>query len=431
MSCQKEELAEPPLTEAGKEATITFTLQPDETEIVEMNSKALNPEREKYLRNAEIFCYDNRTERCVWVYLSGTNTHKFNLTEGSWDIYVIGNHETRLGTIPRSQLENTTKTIITEADLEKYDCLPMKGKVTVNVTGNMRVPIVLTRIVAKIEVSTTVATAVSSKIRLKSIRLVDAPSSCTYFKTNCPISGMISYPERSCTNGSTTSFYMLENCQGTNNAISDQKYKGRENAPTNSSYLHIKAETNDELLDYYIYLGANNTTDFNVSGNKNYVITINIQGVNQADWRVDVTYIPKNVEVSITQADRSVIAYWPNLFYVGSDETLEITVKLSQPSKYNLTIPITGAILLEGVYSISPDENFFPNPSITIPAGTTTVYKSFYAELRNGWDSALFYSDCLITKFIKDPSDINNYIYVSGYFPTTLVSQKFSGDYPQ
>lgn len=272
MSCQKEELAEPPLRGSGKEATITFTLQPDQTDVVEMNSKALNPEREKYLRNAEIFCYDNKTDRCTWVWASGTNTVKLNLTEGSWDIYVLGNHEDRLETMPRSELERITKEITSEADLEKYSCLPMRGKITLEVTGNMRVPIVLTRIVAKVDVSITVAAAVSAEIRLQSIQLVNAPSSCTYFKTNSPTSGMISYSERVCTNGTATSFYMLENCQGTNNAISDQKYKGRDNAPANSSYLHVKAETDDALLDYYIYLGANNTTDFNVVGNKNYVI---------------------------------------------------------------------------------------------------------------------------------------------------------------
>lgn len=107
MSCQKEELAEPPLTGEGKEATITFTLQPDETEVVDMKSKILNPEREKYLRNAEIFCYDNKTDRCTWVWVSGANTVKLNLTEGSWDIYVIANHDKKLGSISRSQAENS------------------------------------------------------------------------------------------------------------------------------------------------------------------------------------------------------------------------------------------------------------------------------------------------------------------------------------
>lgn len=322
MSCQKEELAEPPLRESGKEATITFTLQPDQTDVVEMNSKALNPEREKYLRNAEIFCYDNKTDRCTWVWASGTNTVKLNLTEGSWDIYVLGNHEDRLETMPRSELERITKEITSEADLEKYSCLPMRGKITLEVTGNMRVPIVLTRIVAKIEVSTTVSAAVSAEIRLQSIQLVNAPSSCTYFKTNSPTSGMISYSERVCTNGTATSFYMLENCQGTNNDISDQKYKGRENAPKNSTYLHIKAETNDKQLDYYIYLGANNTTDFNVSGNKNYVITVNIQGVNDADWRVDATTLT--------------LSPFNDSYYLGdiASSTLKLSCTESRDNKY-------------------------------------------------------------------------------------------------
>lgn len=286
MGCQKEELTEPPLTEVGKESTITLTLQPDETEVVEMNSRALNPEREKYLRNAEIFCYDNKTDRCRWVWVTGTNMVKLNLTEGSWDIYVLGNHEDKLETMPRSELERITKKITSEADLEKYSCLPMRGKVTIDVTGNMRVPIVLTRIVAKVDVSVTVSAAMSAEIRLQSIQLVNVPSNCTYFKTNSPTSAMISYPERSCTNGSTTSFYMLENSQGRVSGITEQHQKNSQNAPLFATYLRIRAIRGAKILDYAIYLGENNTDDFNMRANTSHIMNIIIKNDNEADVRI-------------------------------------------------------------------------------------------------------------------------------------------------
>ncbi|MEG1612390.1 MAG: DUF4906 domain-containing protein [Alistipes sp.] len=437
MSCQKEEMVEPPLINENKEATITFSLQPNESEVVEMKTKALTPEQERYLRNAEIFCYDNKTGRSTWAYVSGTNTIKLNLTTGSWDIYVLGNHENRLGQISRSELERVMKTITSEADLEKYSCLPMSGKITLEVTGHMRVPIILTRIVAKVNVKINVASHVADKITLSSIRLVNAPKSCRYFGANTPTIGFLSYAERNCKSGQYVSFYLFENRQGVNSSISNQKYKSRENAPANASYLHIKGRTTDKLLDYYIYLGENNTTDFNVIGNRNYTIVVNITGLSQTDWRVEVTD-PVKIYVSITQADRSTLTYWPdfNQPIVGSDNSLVVTVNLSQPSQWDLVIPINGVMCFNNEHSVIIDEMvdgfFFPNAKITVPAGATRTTVKFYLELRvsKGHSATLFFNECTNIRFEPDPKDLNFYFYTSGYFHVTNVLSQTIAQYP-
>ncbi len=175
----------------------------------------------------------------------------------------------------------------------------MRGKITLDVTGNVRVPIVLTRIVAKLDVSVTVAAAVSSEIRLQSIQLVNAPSSCTYFKTNSPTSAMISYPERACTNGTNASFYILENSQGRVSGITEQSQKNSQNAPAFATYLRIRAIRGAKILDYSVYLGENNTDDFNMRANTSHIMNIMIKNDNEADVRISSYTIDVQSEIEV------------------------------------------------------------------------------------------------------------------------------------
>lgn len=429
-SCQKDDLTE--LPSEDNESAITFNLQSDNIDVVQ--TRTLTPEREKYIREANIYCFNTITGKCQWVYMTGTTTVKMKLSEGVWDVYVTANNG-RFQTDNRAEVENISPTIAAEADLERYDVLPMKAKTTITVSGNIQVPITLTRIVAKVEVSVTVASALRDKIHLQNISLKNVPSGCTYFKSNAPVSGMIDYADRTCTNGTATSFYMLENCQGTNNAISDQRYKGRDNAPKNASYLHIKAATDDKLLDYYIYLGANNTTDFNVAGNKNYVVKINITGINETDWRVEVGDLTK-ITVKITQADRTTVNYRVDGKFIASDNTLDVAVELSKPSLWDITIPIQGVLFLFDDRVIIPENDvakqFFPNARITIPAGSTKVMQRFYVELRENRDTftSLFFNECTITRFITHPMDRTAYSYVSGFFGVRNIKSQIVDGYP-
>lgn len=425
--CQKEDIAELPSGSEDRESVVTFNLFSENIDVIQ--TKALTPERERCIQEANIYCFNTVTGKCQWVYMTGTTAVNMKLTEGIWDVYVTANNG-RFQTDNRAEVEKITHTIVSESDLEKNNVLPMQTKTRITVRGNMKVPITLTRIVAKVNVSVTVAAALRAKIRLQSISLKNVPGNCTYFKNNTPTSGMINYSERSCTNGTATSFYMLENCQGTNNAISDQRYKGRENAPKSASYLHIKAATDDELLDYYIYLGANNTTDFNVEGNKNYVVNINITGINETDWRVSVVEIPKNISVSLTCAHYKETVYLPvepgvGTVHAGADRDITVTVNLSRPSRRNVRIGVLGAIYIDGIPNLYIDynatsgagERLWPTDYlVTIPAGSTSATKQLSKlKFRQGGIMAGFPSPshCLIREVVKESGDVNNYLITS------------------
>ena len=80
--------------------------------------------------------------------------------------------------------------------------------------------------------------------------------------------------------------YLLPNMQGMVAAITDQRQKNPENAPANASYLLIRAVRGSKILAYYIYLGGNNTSDFNVRANTHYRLNISILGDSEVDTRI-------------------------------------------------------------------------------------------------------------------------------------------------
>ena len=59
-------------------------------------------------------------------------------------------------------------------------------------------------------------------------------------------------------------FYVPENLQGVHASITDQKDKNPANAPAGATYLFIQGTTYGRQVAYYIYLGGNNTGDFNI-----------------------------------------------------------------------------------------------------------------------------------------------------------------------
>lgn len=74
--------------------------------------------------------------------------------------------------------------------------------------------------------------------------------------------------------------------QGTVPSITDQRAKNADNAPENASYLLIRAVRGAKALAYYVYLGENNTSDFNVRANTHYRFNISILGDSEVDTRV-------------------------------------------------------------------------------------------------------------------------------------------------
>ena len=75
-------------------------------------------------------------------------------------------------------------------------------------------------------------------------------------------------------------FYMPENLRATVPSITHQYSKNKDNAPKNATYLHLRmrwnVSTNVQVHDYYVYLGENNTDNFNIRRNSRVTYDISL-----------------------------------------------------------------------------------------------------------------------------------------------------------
>jgi hypothetical protein len=83
-------------------------------------------------------------------------------------------------------------------------------------------------------------------------------------------------------------FYMYENRRGVNSTIASQNQKTQYNAPSDSAtYVLINGEALGYKAVWRVYLGADNTTNFNIKRNYKYIYNIKLK-CNEADSRVTV-----------------------------------------------------------------------------------------------------------------------------------------------
>ena len=215
-------------------------------------------------------------------------TLRFECLPGDYRMRIAANMGRDLG-------ENPASEDFTVSHADEYDVLPMayEGDITIipSADGMLTLPAVeVQRCVSKISYHITVTPAVAD-IELRSVQLFSVPRFVSVFDmaaapsddpddyTDCPeveLSGQQAAGD----------CYLLPNMQGMVAAITDQRQKNPENAPANASYLLIRAVRGSKILAYYIYLGGNNTSDFNVRANTHYRLNISILGDSEVDTRI-------------------------------------------------------------------------------------------------------------------------------------------------
>jgi len=150
------------------------------------------------------------------------------------------------------------------------------------------------------------------RLKITSVQTKNVPNESSYKAINLnttltnPLS-LINYSQISGTNAGTgtgesysiggyngyITFYIPENVAGINSYANSQELKSQY-APSTATYLEIKGEGigNDgrlnEYLTFRLYLGNNNTDNFNVNINTHYTINLTFRGVDIVDSRLDV-----------------------------------------------------------------------------------------------------------------------------------------------
>lgn len=170
----------------------------------------------------------------------------------------------------------------------------MTGEVRADILTPMQeIGIAVRRRTARIAYNVTVAQpAIETGIRIESVQLCNEPDAAPLYddaEHKPEDAGYHATEERPAEAGGTTAtgtFYMLPNRQGTVPHITSQEQKNRANAPENAAYLRIRGTKADTALEYLVYLGANNTTDFNVSTNEAHTYDVTIWSDTRTDTRI-------------------------------------------------------------------------------------------------------------------------------------------------
>ena len=240
---------------------------------------------EAMIRDLNLYLCDDNGKIILHRYQTSA-TLRFECLPGSYRIRIAANMGRDLG-------ENPASEDFTVSHADEYDVLPMSYEGDVAITsssgGVLALPAVeVQRCVAKVSYNISVEPA---DIELCSVQLLSVPRSVSVFDMAAAPSDdpddYMECPEVKLSGQQATgNSYLLPNRQGTVSSITDQRQKNPDNAPANASYLLIRAVRGSKVLAYYIYLGGNNTSDFNVRANCHYRLNISILGDKEVDTRI-------------------------------------------------------------------------------------------------------------------------------------------------
>ena len=131
-----------------------------------------------------------------------------------------------------------------------------------------------------------------------------------------------------------TTFYMFENRRGVNSSIAAQNQKIKANAPDSATYVVINGGVRGYKATWKVYLGANNTTNFNMKRNCSYTYNITLKR-NDVDSRV-----------SVELTTPAIVGGNSNCYMIAPGGSVSIPVERANESP----IAIDGSVLYNGTY---------------------------------------------------------------------------------
>lgn len=244
---------------------------------------------ENAIADVNIYLYSSK-KNYHFYYAENAPSFELQVLPGEYTLCVITNMHKDMGLMSNSLL------IQQKYYIEKMqNDIPMTASMKVRILGAMTLPAIeVTRIAAKITYSIAVDDAVASAIKLRSVQFCNAPSMTVMFGTGSSSTNKTYYYDDVVVDIYndkiyTGDYYMLDNCQGEVNSITDPKDKSPENAPECATYMRILADgENGKILEYIVYLGENSTSNFDVKKNTKHTMNLVIKGENEIDNRVRV-----------------------------------------------------------------------------------------------------------------------------------------------
>ena len=277
-SCIKDEMEECP----SCKDKVRFSLQVRE-EGVQYVTRATD---ERTVRDVNLFLYDPRGMLPDRHFYVESGTVECSVLPGSYETYAVANVHRDMGTMTREQLF-----AVQLPSLTKYVMLPMSGYTTLSVEDRMSAPVItVRRTVAKIICNISIDPAVVYALKLQSVQIMNAAATTMLFEEKQIAKNFITMNSAAIASSelrsATRMFYLLENCQGDVPSITTQQQKCSENAPQGATFVRIKAQKDGLQMTYDVYLGENNTSNFDVRRNSVQTLDIRIKGDNEVDARI-------------------------------------------------------------------------------------------------------------------------------------------------
>lgn len=223
---------------------------------------------ESAIEDVNVFLYGDFNYH--FYFAASTPDLSFEALPGIYKMYIITNIHRDTGELTNDELLAYDVAVESMNDHEK---ISMTAELQFTV-ANSGVPspsvIQVKRCAAKITYSIEVTPAVASAIKLRSVQFCNLPRKIRLFgnKGISSASPGDYYDGEVIQLGNSTNVsdvqYLFENRQGVVETITEQKDKSPENAPEYASNVRIFAQGAGEVIEYRVYLGENNTSDFNV-----------------------------------------------------------------------------------------------------------------------------------------------------------------------
>lgn len=347
-SCIKDEVEDCP----SCKDKVRFTLRVQE-EGVQYVTRATD---EQSVRDVNFFLYDPRGVLPTRHFYVESGSVECSVLPGQYEAYAVANVHRDMGEMTRERLLEAKISFASS-----YETLPMSGHTTLTVEDRMSDPVItVQRAVAKVVCNISIESSVVYTLKLKSVQIINAAASTKLFEEEQAVNMfMLTTPlKMSSLEGRKASrtFYLLENCRGEVTSITTQQQKCAANAPQGATFVRIKAQQDGLEMTYDVYLGENNTSNFDVRRNTVQTLDIRIKGRNEIDARIHSFEVKISDDLPDAEfgrtKDRCIYATGKRLSIAVANRAKAGDLS----AKIRLVAGANGALKIGG-HSISPDIN--------------------------------------------------------------------------
>lgn len=378
-SCQPEKDMEDIGVEEDLPATIRLEVRGEEQ--VDIATRTVN---ESVVSDLHILVYNSSGELIGQKYQTGSSTVTVNTRSATGcTIYAVANTGKAdlfkgYDIHKESHLKEMIYTISSWSELTDGDFLLMTGSKSMVdiIAGSQSLSMEVSRIAAKIILK--IGVEANSGITIKDYTIHNLPL-CSYYIlrpldteakeddttygedaptgannwTDSPVTSLTAS-----TTSMSNTFYMFENRRGVNNSISSQGEKTSANAPANATYLEINGTVaNGLVLNWKVYLGANNTSNFNIKRNGQYTYNITLSE-NFSDTRVSINE-SEVINLSETETANCYLVSERNKWY-----------------KFKATVRGNGTKTIKDISPISGATNDLPAGETMKPTGVELIWET-------------------------------------------------------